>query len=184
MPIASSDGGWTDALIQLLRTLWAEGHSTAEIGRRLGVSKNAVVGKAHRLHLPARPSPIGKRPEGQARQPRPPPCPPLPPLACLADKLAPSPAPAAPPRAAHRPRRDPWIIGKQPCCWPMGEPGQAGFRSCSAPAIANKPYCPEHHGVAYRKKWRKQPADETGPAHLASRGQLPGRLCIDLTHEQ
>ena len=49
---------WTDAVILDLRALWDEGLSTAEIGRRLGVTKNAVVGKAHRLVLPARPSPI------------------------------------------------------------------------------------------------------------------------------
>ena len=49
---------WTDDVINRLKALWAEGHSTAEIGRRMGVSKNAVVGKAHRLSLEARPSPI------------------------------------------------------------------------------------------------------------------------------
>ena len=54
---------WTEETIARLKSLWAEGHSTAEIGRRMGVSKNAVVGKAHRLNLPARPSPI-RRPTG------------------------------------------------------------------------------------------------------------------------
>jgi GcrA cell cycle regulator len=49
---------WTDETIATLRALWDEGLPTAEIGRRLGMSKNAVVGKAHRLDLPARPSPI------------------------------------------------------------------------------------------------------------------------------
>ena len=49
---------WTDETIAHLRGLWDEGHTTAEIGRRLGITKNAVVGKAHRLNLPARPSPI------------------------------------------------------------------------------------------------------------------------------
>jgi GcrA cell cycle regulator len=49
---------WNEETIRHLRDLWAEGHSTAEIGRRLGVSKNAIVGKAHRLDLDARPSPI------------------------------------------------------------------------------------------------------------------------------
>ena len=49
---------WTPERIGNLESLWAEGHSTAEIGRRLGVSKNAVVGKAHRLGLPGRQSPI------------------------------------------------------------------------------------------------------------------------------
>jgi len=53
---------WSDDVIIQLRGLWAEGHSTAEIGRRLGVTKNAIVGKAHRLDLPARPSPIRRDP--------------------------------------------------------------------------------------------------------------------------
>jgi hypothetical protein len=52
---------WAEETIVRLRALWDEGHSTAEIGRRLGVSKNAVVGKAHRLDLPARRR-SGKRP--------------------------------------------------------------------------------------------------------------------------
>jgi GcrA cell cycle regulator len=46
---------WTPEVVLPLRQLWDEGHSTAEIGRRLGVSKNAVVGTAHRLDL-SRPS--------------------------------------------------------------------------------------------------------------------------------
>ncbi len=49
---------WNDEAITRLRTLWDEGHATAEIGRRMGITKNAVVGKAHRLDLPERPSPI------------------------------------------------------------------------------------------------------------------------------
>jgi GcrA cell cycle regulator len=54
---------WSDEVIIQLRALWDEGHSTAEIGRRLGVTKNAIVGKAHRLDLPARPSPIRRDPD-------------------------------------------------------------------------------------------------------------------------
>jgi GcrA cell cycle regulator len=49
---------WDEETIRLLKDLWTQGHSTAEIGRRLNVSKNAIVGKAHRLELDARPSPI------------------------------------------------------------------------------------------------------------------------------
>ena len=51
---------WTEETISRLRSLWQEGLSTAEIGRRMSITKNAVVGKAHRLTLPARPSPIRK----------------------------------------------------------------------------------------------------------------------------
>ncbi|MFT8895676.1 MAG: GcrA family cell cycle regulator [Acetobacter sp.] len=52
---------WTDETIARLKALWQEGLSTAEIGRQLGITKNAVVGKAHRLGLPARPSPIRRQ---------------------------------------------------------------------------------------------------------------------------
>ena len=49
---------WDEATVARLREEWALGYSTGEIGRRMGISKNAVVWKAHRLNLPARPSPI------------------------------------------------------------------------------------------------------------------------------
>ncbi len=78
---------WADETIVRLRELWDEGHSTAEIGRRLGVSKNAVVGKAHRLDLPARPSPIrreGERPAPRLGPPRRLAGPTLPPLSSTA----------------------------------------------------------------------------------------------------
>ena len=73
---------WTDDAIRELRRLWSEGYSTAEIGRRMGISKNAVVGKAHRLDLPARPSPIRT-----GKSPRPPRAPRRPPVPKLADTM-------------------------------------------------------------------------------------------------
>ena len=51
------DSIWTSELVNQLSALWQQGLSTAEIGRKLGISKNAVVGKAHRLMLTPRPSP-------------------------------------------------------------------------------------------------------------------------------
>lgn len=60
---------WSEEIIAQLKDLWAEGLSTAEIGRRLSITKNAVVGKAHRLGLPPRPSPIrrnGSKPKTAA----------------------------------------------------------------------------------------------------------------------
>ncbi len=54
---------WTPERIDELTKLWETGHSASAIGKILGVSKNAVVGKAHRMKLQARPSPI-KRGEG------------------------------------------------------------------------------------------------------------------------
>ncbi len=157
---------WTAEAIERLRALWAEGHSTAEIGRRMGVSKNAVVGKAHRLQLPARPSPI--RRDAPGRRPT------LPPLrVAMAPAIAaPVPASAAPaPRrelAAPQPRpamAAPSVVrpfprgGARSCCWPIGEPGTEGFRFCTAEAMSPKPYCPEHAALAYvRVKDRREDA--------------------------
>ena len=112
----NSDGrGWPSERKAWLRADWDAGYSTAEIGRRLGVSKNAVVGEAHRMGLTGRPSPIGHghgRPgeshaaylariaalpqpsrsgrQGVNRLPLPPTAATLPPLASLAPVAAPS----------------------------------------------------------------------------------------------
>ncbi len=45
---------WTSERVAALIALWGEAHSTSEIGRRLGITKNAVIGKVHRLGLPQR----------------------------------------------------------------------------------------------------------------------------------
>lgn len=49
---------WTDELISDLRLLWNKDHSASLIGKTLGLSKNQVIGKVHRLGLRQRPSPI------------------------------------------------------------------------------------------------------------------------------
>jgi GcrA cell cycle regulator len=48
---------WTEERLATLRAEWASTASTAEIGRRMGITKSAVIGKAHRLGLPAREAP-------------------------------------------------------------------------------------------------------------------------------
>lgn len=54
---------WTDKMVEDLKIMWKQGLTTGEIGKRLGVSKNSIVGKVHRLQLEARPSPIKKKEE-------------------------------------------------------------------------------------------------------------------------
>ena len=54
---------WTPTRISVLIALWEEGLSTSEIGNRLGVTKNAVIGKVHRLGLAKRVSPIHPKPK-------------------------------------------------------------------------------------------------------------------------
>jgi GcrA cell cycle regulator len=54
MPRKMTGCSWSEDITARLRTLWDEGLPAAEIGRRLGISKNAVLGKAWRLALPPR----------------------------------------------------------------------------------------------------------------------------------
>ena len=56
---------WTEKMVEDLKIMWKQGLTTGEIGKRLGVSKNSIVGKVHRLQLDARPSPIKKKDEEQ-----------------------------------------------------------------------------------------------------------------------
>lgn len=60
---------WTNEQVATLRELWESGKSASEIAQILGdeFSRNAVIGKAHRLRLDGRPSPIGKKPLSLAR---------------------------------------------------------------------------------------------------------------------
>ena len=66
--------GWTDERVELLRKLWLDGHSASQIAKQLGeVTRNAVIGKVHRLGLSGRATPSQPtRPAFKApRPPRP-----------------------------------------------------------------------------------------------------------------
>ncbi len=79
---------WTDERIDRLKTMWAEGSTASQIADELGgVSRNAVIGKAHRLGLESRPSPVraGEEKEKKAKPA---------PAAAAAKPAAPKPAPA------------------------------------------------------------------------------------------
>ena len=79
---------WTDERIEQLRQMWQAGHTASQIAETLGgVSRNAVIGKAHRLGLQSRPSPV-KPGEAEAEPVEKPP---------VAAKPAPAPTPAPAP---------------------------------------------------------------------------------------
>lgn len=59
---------WTDKMVEELKKLWDMGITTGEIGKRLGISKNSIVGKVHRLGLEGRPSPIKKSSESSSQE--------------------------------------------------------------------------------------------------------------------
>ncbi|PKP93457.1 MAG: GcrA cell cycle regulator [Alphaproteobacteria bacterium HGW-Alphaproteobacteria-16] len=100
---------WTDERIETLRKMWDSGLTATQIAEELGgVSRNAVIGKAHRLGLASRPSPVKSNAAASAEAkaapaaPASPPAPPAPPPAAAAKPVpAPAPTPApAPARAA------------------------------------------------------------------------------------
>ena len=86
---------WTDERVAELRRLWDTGKSASEIGKILGVSKNSVVGKAHRLKLKSPPSPIRRtafvKPKSAPRKDPPKPRP----------EVIREPAPLPAPKACH-----------------------------------------------------------------------------------
>ncbi len=97
---------WTDERIATLRKMWEGGATASEIATELGgVSRNAVIGKAHRLGLKARPSPVKANEKKKAAAPAPkkPAAPPpaAPRVAEPAERAAPvQPAERPAPRAA------------------------------------------------------------------------------------
>ncbi len=144
---------WTPELIKELKKLWKKGLTTGEIGRVIGMSKNAVVGKAHRLGLESRPSPI-KREEAPKKE-----------KASRIVKKVTKPAPkkeqsvavetAEPVKAVKKTKsgknKGVKLVDLKPtsCRWPEGDPKDPDFHFCGKEAVPGKSYCEEHCAVAY-----------------------------------
>lgn len=134
---------WTEERNTLLGELWATGMSCAKIAAKMGgCTRNAVIGKAHRLGLEARVSPIKnissgrtfeRRRRAKARVDVLTVIPPM-----FNDEL---------PKAVNLP-----IVGEQgadACQWPHGDPGASNFGFCGAKPATGRPYCAEHVERAY-----------------------------------
>jgi GcrA cell cycle regulator len=163
---------WTERAIKKLRDLWALGLSTAEIGRQMGITKNAVIGKKNRLRLPGRASPIKPKDGTVPIRRRGPTLPALesvvaPVVVPVAALVAVEEAPPPPPRVLFQPRK------ATACCWPFGDPKAADFRFCDATAIPGRSYCAEHHAIAYlpaRSLAEKSEAKIAAERAFAARG--------------
>jgi len=98
---------WTDERIEQLRTMWEKGLTASQIAEALGgVSRNAVIGKAHRLGLKARPSPVKMVDTTKVPKPAP--------AARAAAPAAPPAAPRAPAAPALRPAATAPVARPQP----------------------------------------------------------------------
>lgn len=154
---------WNDERVDLLRKLWAEGLSASQIAAQLGgVSRNAVIGKVHRLGLSGRMKaarPTTPRPR-KARRPSMPPRLSTRILGNTALKVEPQivaePRPVrvlAPVEELFIPpeeRRTILSLTEHTCKWPIGDPGTSGFYFCGRHSPGSTPYCEHHTQMAYQ----------------------------------
>ena len=138
--------GWTDERVEQLKGLWNEGLSASQIARALGggVSRNAVIGKVHRLGLAGRAVPTrSERPRSQRRS------------------------------AIHHAPRVEEVIEEDPitledgnfatvltitdrmCHWPIGDPAEQEFHFCGHKPRPGSPYCEAHARKAYQPQTLK-----------------------------
>ena len=138
---------WDDNNVSKLRELWDQGLPTAQIGKLLGFTKNAVVGKAHRIGLERRPSPIRRtavKPDRKkARSPI---------IPKLNFEIAKKEETAIP---ISQQNFQPVVKNlftknvKRVCEWPEGHPDESDFKFCGKERFEDKPYCIDHCAVAY-----------------------------------
>ena len=149
---------WTDERVETLRKLWGEGLSASQIATELGgVSRNAVIGKVHRLGLEARNKPADEKGDD----------------APVVDDTAPEVVEetSAPLEAANDAGPAPEFeddedvapiplklklteLTERTCKWPIGDPMHDDFHFCGHDADEGRPYCEYHSGLAF------QPASE------------------------
>jgi GcrA cell cycle regulator len=152
-PAAPGNGpGWTDVRTERLKALWADGRPASEIAGLLGeVTRNAVIGKVHRLGLAGRKTtsrkPLPRRAKLSRAGLRQPP-------ARFVRPAAPLPPP--PPSAALMlPLRQ---LRADQCRWPIGDPLDAGFGFCGCRKAPGVPYCAHHAAIAYNPAARRRRA--------------------------
>ena len=161
---------WTDERIAILKKLWKDGKSAAEIAKTLskGVTRNAVIGKAHRMGLSGRPSPIKKSTSKSGKK-----------SAKSSKKkinevkrdkklIAPSSkgklatSSKETTKSGKSKKEDLPPSGgvslldltERMCKWPIGDPREEDFTFCGRNSDGGTPYCPTHAAMAYQSSSR------------------------------
>jgi len=140
-------GTWNEDRIKRLKQLWTDGLSASQIAAELGgTTRNAVIGKVHRLGLDARKT-ATRKPSVAIRKPldqrwHPPQAKRRPPALPAPDRPILAPAPdgtitVANARQCH-------------CRWPIGDPRDADFHFCGRNKEGSGAFCPHHAAMAYR----------------------------------
>ena len=163
---------WTDERVEKLKRLWSEGLSASQIAAQLGgVSRNAVIGKVHRLNLPGRAKAGGvatsartapKRPAPTARPANYP--------SRVPTRSVPQPVGATALKeefeaeTVHETRIAPSTnvvvpisrqlaltdLTERTCKWPVGDPLKDDFHFCGCESPDTSPYCNYHARLAYQ----------------------------------
>jgi GcrA cell cycle regulator len=163
---------WTDERVELLKKLWADGLSASQIAAKLGeVTRNAVIGKVHRLGLagrattsrvrvarprtnvalfPARSAQVQYRTFGNtvlkiAAQPEERKTATVIPLRALPEL---EPAPGGLVSLTD--------LKESMCHWPIGDPMEEGFHFCARRKSFGVPYCEHHAAIAYNPVARRR----------------------------
>jgi GcrA cell cycle regulator len=150
---------WTDERVDLLKKLWSEGHSASRIAGELGgVTRNAVIGKVHRLGLSGRPqsanagAPRARKSRGPGQVMR---------IARGAVRGNTALAQVYEIDAEAEPevidniipltqRRTILELTESTCRWPVGDPGSCDFFFCGGNTVDGLPYCAGHARLAYQ----------------------------------
>ena len=163
---------WTDERVERLKKLWADGLSASQIAAQLGgVSRNAVIGKVHRLNLPGRAKSGG---QASVRTKRTTAAPRAPNYAGRTAAQASRPVGRSSGGAAlkqdldvvaveeidTRPMDDVVVpisrrltlveLSERTCKWPVGDPLQEGFHFCGNDSGDASPYCGYHAKMAFQ----------------------------------
>lgn len=159
---------WNDERVELLKKLWAEGLSASQIAGRLGnVTRNAVIGKVHRLGLSGRATTSRMK----SMRPRPRANAVVPNTTALAKRNGKSRFGASgnsAVRALYQPDAEPYVspveelviplaerktiqtLSECSCRWPIGDPQLADFHFCGKDKVMGLPYCEFHARRAFQ----------------------------------
>lgn len=183
---------WNEERVELLKKLWTEGLSASQIAGRLGgVTRNAVIGKVHRLGLSGRATTVrikSHRPRARI-------------AAAVGKRIA---KPRFPTmgnsalRALYQPDMEPFVpaveelqipeaerrtiqtLTECSCRWPIGDPQRADFHFCNLNKVPGLPYCEFHARRAFQPPQPRR--RERGPGESATPMRAPaphGKTPID-----
>jgi GcrA cell cycle regulator len=167
---------WTDERVEQLKQMWIDGLSASQIAARLGgVTRNAVIGKVHRLGLSGRGAPTRvtrRRPAS--------------PRAARSQSASPAPRREATKKPVAVPAPEPEEVefvsdpatqanllelNEQTCKWPIGDPGDENFHFCGQRSAPGLPYCAAHAKKAYQPLPSRRERKDRQPQR-----QFPNRM--------